>query len=113
MKIIMGVCVCGLLFPLAHLGGQELDKRAAIVKAWARYCNEKATKENHQTRDTIAAMDRALHELKKISKELHEHAATPDPTPYPIQLKPPTDTPPNPEYAAALAKRLSQAPVKN
>ena len=55
-----------------------------------------------------ASRAHALEELKDLSVELYEKAIIPDSTPYPLQLKPPTDTPPNPEYERALTLKLQQ-----
>ena len=61
---------------------------------------------------TAKSRDTALTELEELSPALHQSAIVPDNTPFPPQMKPPTDTPPNPEYQKALIKKMSESVVK-
>jgi hypothetical protein len=91
---------------------KDLKERSDIVKAWSRYTMRQAHIESKALHEAIKSRDNALIHLQSISKELYEKAIIPDDTPYPVQLKPPTDTPPNREYQLALERKLKDGQQK-
>ena len=84
-----------------------------MAKSWSRYTIRKAHIEGKALHNAIVARDLALTELQSLSEDLYSKAIVTDSTPYPVQLKPPTDTPPNKEYQIALAKRLGETKSKD
>ncbi|KAK3869090.1 hypothetical protein Pcinc_023894 [Petrolisthes cinctipes] len=84
--------------PVVTISGEEMDKRAALNKAWSAYKYQQHRAEVTMIDQAATARERALEELREESEELWLEAVQIDPTLIPFKAKGPVLTPPIPEY---------------
>ena len=82
---------------------EDLNERAASVKAWSRYRVNQERVNNKRMLELAAARDNALEELKGIDMKLYTEAITVDETLFPITFPVITDTPPKEGYTTGAA----------
>ena len=86
--------------PRAKLTADELDERAAAVKAWSTYKLRESRARDKRMLELTFARDNALAELKVLDMKLYNAAITVDEALFPINFPVVTDTPPKDQDAA-------------
>eukprot|EP00049_Salpingoeca_infusionum_P007959 m.128436 g.128436 ORF g.128436 m.128436 type:complete len:144 (+) comp13871_c0_seq1:218-649(+) len=82
------------------LSREDLDKRAKIAKEWSRQCMRENNAHMKRIHQVIRERDAALATLKQLSPHLYQQAFVVDPTPFPLELYHPTETPAIPGFEA-------------
>ncbi|XP_028853138.1 large ribosomal subunit protein mL40 [Denticeps clupeoides] len=83
---------------------EESERRALLLKEWARYKHAQHRTEMAAVADALEAQRQALQELQLESEELYRAAVAPDHGLFPFAREGPCYTPPMPSYQAPDGK---------
>eukprot|EP00035_Acanthoeca_spectabilis_P030900 m.11482 g.11482 ORF g.11482 m.11482 type:complete len:163 (+) comp4445_c0_seq1:1632-2120(+) len=92
--------------PNPPLTKEDMNERAATVKAWARYSIRQEHEWNRAMARVARARSNALDELKFVNPTLYYAALEPDRTDWPLHMPAPTDTPPIENYSTTEAVKI-------
>ncbi|XP_070821087.1 large ribosomal subunit protein mL40 isoform X1 [Chaetodon trifascialis] len=87
-----------------RLSFEESERRALLLKEWARYKQKQHMAEMEAVEHALEAQREALEELKLESEELYHAALKPDPLLLPFTYEGPTYTPPQTTHYAPDGK---------
>ncbi|KPP70521.1 39S ribosomal protein L40, mitochondrial-like [Scleropages formosus] len=87
-----------------RLSSEESERRAMLLKEWARYKHQQHQAEMAAIREALEAQQEALEELRLESEELYKAALRIDPGLVPFQHQGPSHTPPVANYQAPEGK---------
>ncbi|XP_067614323.1 large ribosomal subunit protein mL40 [Eurosta solidaginis] len=85
---------------LTPLSEEEIEKRAALTKQWAKYKHEEKMADFQAIDRLLQAQNKALEELRKESEALYQEAIQIDMTLLPVTVKGPVATPPIKGYVS-------------
>lgn len=77
-------------------------KRMRMAKAYSRYAMHEHNRFHKRVCEVARCRNDAMEELRRLSPTLYAAACVPDETPFPIRMKPPTETPPPALVGASL-----------
>ncbi|XP_005990247.1 39S ribosomal protein L40, mitochondrial isoform X2 [Latimeria chalumnae] len=89
---------------LPKLGFEESERRALLMKEWARYKQKQHEEEVEAVEAMLEAQREALQELRQESEELYQAAMKCDQGLIPLESHGPCNTPPLPGYQAPEGK---------
>nr|XP_015221316.1 PREDICTED: 39S ribosomal protein L40, mitochondrial [Lepisosteus oculatus] len=87
-----------------QLSFEESERRALLLKEWARYKQSQHEAEMKAIGSALEAQREALEELRLESEELYQAAVRPDLELFPFERQGPSHTPPKPGYQAPDGK---------
>lgn len=85
--------------PTPKLSEEEQEKRALLIKKWARVKQEEHEAEQRSIESLLEAQRKALDELRFESEELYQAAVCCDPSLFPLEHLGPCNTAPIPKYS--------------